>query len=149
MQFKNIVASIAAFAVAGVVASPVDVVARAGQAPSKQQVIDSTDAYMKEHAADKLSEADVALINHASAALGDCWCGCPPGPPPYPQFIPGQDCPPALRWYIGAYTNYPDWHELWDGGFQPKTCVGLINLASCNDGPFSGFNLLSGIGSIL
>ncbi|GIZ38183.1 hypothetical protein CKM354_000160600 [Cercospora kikuchii] len=144
MQFKNIVASIAAFAVAGVVASPVDVVARAEQAPSKQQVIDSTNAYMKEHAADKLSEADVALINHATQAFGDCWCGCPPPGPP-PVFYPGQFCPPSLRWYIGAYTNFPDYHDLWDGGFESKNCVGLINLASCNDGPFSGLNILSGI----
>ncbi|PPJ57439.1 hypothetical protein CBER1_04371 [Cercospora berteroae] len=145
MQFKNIVATIAAFAVAGVVASPVDVVARAEQAPSKQEVIDSANAYMQEHAADTLSEADVALAAKAAQHFGDCWCGCPPLGPRPPPFYPGQYCPPQLRFYLGAARNFWDYPDLWQDGFSKQTCVGLINLASCNDGPYSGLNILSGI----
>ncbi|KAM3422316.1 hypothetical protein BST61_g2675 [Cercospora zeina] len=132
MQFKNIVVTIAAFAVTGTIANPVAIVARDTSAPSQDEFVQGAYDYLQNHATDQVTAADIAAAQAAAAQCGDCWWGCD-----QPALVVDQPCPPVQRYYLGCWNTWPDDYDTWSGTFNVQTCSGL-NILSCNSGGLLG-----------
>ncbi|KAF2206948.1 hypothetical protein CERZMDRAFT_102911 [Cercospora zeae-maydis SCOH1-5] len=132
MQFKNIVITIAAFAVAGAIANPIKIVARDVSEEFKSQMTQGAYDYLRDHATDKVTADDVAAAQAAAAQCGECWWGCD-----QPPLVVDEPCTPVQRYYLGCWNTWPDDYEDWSNTFNVQTCNGL-NILSCNSGGLLG-----------